>query len=153
MSCLEKETSELKEAMEQQKGKNNVSEGACTGVGWRGREEAMGKSSCNLCSQLLFPLFAPGIQCVNLSSASLLSQPSSCPTDCPSMEPPLGWVFRVPHPELALVTTRACSLPRALQQGVSRPGLCWGSDFHFGGRKLFLLRRQTSSLLYPTSVS
>lgn len=44
MSCLEKETSELKEAMEQQKGKNNVS-GRC--LHWGGmkgqREEAMGK--------------------------------------------------------------------------------------------------------------
>lgn len=35
MSCLEKETSELKEAMEQQKGKNNVSR--------RGREEPVGQ--------------------------------------------------------------------------------------------------------------
>lgn len=35
MSCLEKETSELKEAMEQQKGKNNVSR--------RGREEPEGQ--------------------------------------------------------------------------------------------------------------
>ena len=43
MSCLEKETGELKEAMEQQKGKNNVSSSVNWGSVKGQREEAAGK--------------------------------------------------------------------------------------------------------------